>query len=131
MNEGGEMEQKRVYCPGCNHKVRLVITDGHADGQANLPEGAQVVCLDFGEGCGEGRCPVTDKPGVVMGVRLARSHLNDPAFRVVHGECASCGFMAELELLDSEHALCPLCNTTNSYVLVDLEDGSAVAVTSA
>lgn len=123
------MEEKRVYCPGCNHKVRLVITDAHPDGQATLPEGAQVVCLDFGEGCSEGSCPVTGKPGVIMGVRLAKSHLNDEALREVHGECASCGFLSTLEMVDDEHAVCNLCGSTNSYVIVDLEDGFAVAVT--
>ena len=123
------MEEQRVYCPGCNHKVKLVITDGHPEGQANLPEGAQVVCLDFKEGCSEGRCPVTGKPGVVMGVRLAKAHLNDEGFRTVHGECAACGFLAELEVLDEEHAMCPLCNTVVSYVMVALEDGHSVAVT--
>lgn len=123
------MDQRLVYCPGCNHKVRLVITEGHPDGQANLPEGAQVVCLDFGEGCSEGSCPVTGRPGVIMGVRLAKTHLNDDAFRVVHGECASCGLLASLEMVDEEHAVCPLCSSTNTYVIVDLEDGDAVAVT--
>ncbi|HSG49661.1 MAG TPA: hypothetical protein VLA43_17700 [Longimicrobiales bacterium] len=123
------MEEKRVYCPGCNHKVRLVITEEHPDGQANLPEGAQVVCLDFGEGCSEGSCPVTGRPGVIMGVRLAKSHLNDAALREVHGECASCGFLTTLEMVDDEHAVCSLCGSTNSYVIVDLEDGYAVAVT--
>jgi len=123
------MDEKRVYCPGCNHKVRLVVTEGHADGQANLPEGAQVVCLDFGEGCSEGACPVTGRPGIIMGVRLAKSHLNDQALREVHGECASCGFLTTLEMVDDEHAVCNLCGSTNSYVIVDLEDGYAVAVT--
>lgn len=123
------MNERLVYCPGCNHKVRLVITEGHSGGQATLPEGAQVVCLDFGEGCSEGNCPVTGRPGVVMGVRLAKSHLNDAALRVVHGECASCGALTQLEMVDDEHAVCVLCDSTNSYVIVDLEDGYAVAVT--
>lgn len=123
------METQHVYCPGCNHKVKLVVTDAHLHGHANLPEGAQMVCLDFGEGCSEGTCPLTGRPGVVMGVRLARSHLNDDAFRVVHGECASCGMLTELEMVDEEHAVCSLCDSTNSYVIVDLEGGYAVAVT--
>ena len=72
---------------------------------------------------------MTGRPGVIMGVRLAKTHLNDAAFRVVHGECASCGFLAALEMVDDEHAVCPLCNATNTYVVVDLEDGDAVAVT--
>ena len=53
----------------------------------------------------------------------------DAAFRVVHGECASCGLLASLEMVDEEHAVCPLCSSTNTYVIVDLEDGDAVAVT--
>lgn len=125
------METRHVYCPGCNHKVRLVVTRGHLEGQANLPPGAEVVCLDFGEGCSEGVCPLTSRPGVVMGVRLARSHLRDEAFRTVHGECASCGQLTALEMVDDEHAVCPLCNSTNSYVIVDLDGESAVAVTGA
>ena len=125
------METRHVYCPGGNHKVRLLVTRGHPEGQANLPPGAEVVCLDFGEGCSEGVCPLTSRPGVVMGVRLARSHLRDEAFRTVHGECASCGQLTALEMVDDEHAVCPLCNSTNSYVIVDLDGESAVAVTGA
>lgn len=125
------MSEQFVYCPGCNHKVRLVLTEAHVHGHANLPEGAQLVCLDFGEGCSEGACPLTGRPGVVMGMRLARSHLNDEAFRTIHGECGSCGQLVELEMLDGEHAVCPVCEATNTYLVVDLEDGEAVAVTGA
>lgn len=125
------MDEQRVYCPGCNHQVRLVITEGHVEGQATLPEGQQLVCLDFGAGCSEGTCPLTGRPGVVMGVRLARSHMNDGAFRVVRGECASCGHFGDMERLDDEHAFCPLCNATNTYLMVKLSDGDVVAVTSA
>lgn len=123
------MGEQRVYCPGCNHKVRLVVTEAHREGHANLPDGAQLVCLDFGQGCSEGTCPLTGRPGVVMGVRLARSRLNDDAFRTVHGECGSCGQLAALEMLDDEHAVCPVCQATNTYVVLDLEGGGAVAVT--
>lgn len=123
------METQLVYCPGCNHKVRLVLTDAPRDGHANLPDGAQMVCLDFGQACGEGACPLTGRPGVVMGMRLARSRLKDDAFRHVHGQCGACGEMADLELVDQEHALCGLCGAPNTYVLLDLDDDSAVAVT--
>jgi hypothetical protein len=125
------MDTRHVYCPGCNHKVRLVMTEGHLEGHANLPPGAEVVCLDFGEGCSDGVCPLTSRPGVVMGVRLARSHLRDEAFRTIHGECASCGQVAALEMVDDEHAVCPLCNSTNTYLVVDLDGDWAVAVTGA
>ena len=124
------MKLENVYCPSCRHAVRIGVTDGHPDGHANLPEGGQLVCLDFSGACGDGTCPLSGRPGIVMGVRLAKSHLNDGAFQVIHGPCASCGSMVALEMLDAGHAICPECEATNAYVFVDLEDGGAVAITS-
>ena len=46
------MNKETAYCSGCGHQVKLVITDAPPhDGQANLPDGAEVVCLDFHEEC--------------------------------------------------------------------------------
>lgn len=123
------MKVERVFCPSCRHAVRMGVTDDHGHAHANLPDGGQLVCLDFSGACGEGTCPLSGRPGIVMGVRLARSHLNDDAFQKVHGPCASCGSLVALEMLDANHAICPECEATNRYVFVDLEDGSAVAVT--
>ncbi len=125
--EGAKPEN--VYCPSCRHPVRITVGRGHRDGHANLPDAGEVVCMDFGGACGEGTCPLTGRPGMVMGVRLAKSHLNDAAFQTIHGECASCHAMVALEMLDRDHAICPECETTNRYVFVDFEDGSAVAIT--
>lgn len=123
-----ELETTTVYCPGCNHKVRLTVTPAHGHAQANLPDGAQVVCLDFGEGCSEGVCPLTGRPGLVMGVRLARSHLEHD-WKTVHGRCEACGHLAELEVLDDTYAVCPLCDSTNRYVVLRTGDGESLAVT--
>lgn len=123
------METSNVYCPGCNHKVRLTLTPGHLDGaQANLPEGGQVVCLDFGQGCSEGACPLTGRPGIVMGVRLAKSHLPHEA-RMIHATCTACGSSAPMEVLDAQHAVCSLCESTNRYVTLKLNDESEVTIT--
>lgn len=123
-------ETERTFCPTCRHAVRLSVTEAHGHAHANLPDGGQLVCLDFSGACGEGTCPLTGRPGIVMGVRLARSHMNDAAFQKIHGPCGSCGQTVALEMLDASHAICPECEATNSYVFIDLEDGSAVALTS-
>jgi hypothetical protein len=123
------MKQEVVYCPSCRHGVRIGVEEGHLDGHANLPEGGQLVCLDFGGACGEGTCPLSGRPGVVMGVRLAKSHLNDEAFQVVHGPCASCGALVGLEMLDDSRAICPECDSVNEYVFIDFEDGGGFALT--
>lgn len=118
-----------VFCPGCEHEVRLTVTEAHHDGQANLPEGGQVVCLDFGAGCSDRRCPLTGSPGVVMGVRLARSHLHDEAFESVTATCGACGQLAEMEILDDSYAFCPVCGSTSRWVVLDLGSGDQVFVT--
>lgn len=123
------MEVEQIYCPGCNHGIRLTRTAAHRDGQASLPAGAEVVCLDFGEGCADRRCPVTGRPGIVMGVRLARSHLKDEPWRTVTARCDGCGEVADLEILDDTYALCPRCETTNRWVLIRVSPEARIAVT--
>lgn len=125
------MKTELAYCSGCGHKVRLVFTDPPPhDGHANLPDGADIVCLDYQESCSGGKCPATGKPSVVMGVRLAKSHLNDEAFETVHARCDGCGATADLEVIDDDFALCPLCDTTNRWVRMKLADETEVVLTS-
>ena len=115
------MKSETAYCSGCGHQVRLIFTDAPPhDGHANLREDAEIVCLDYKEGCTAGKCPNTGKPGIVMGVRLAKSHLNDEAFDTIHARCDGCGQIVDLEVLDDTFAVCPLCNTTNRWVMLDV-----------
>lgn len=125
------MKSEVAYCSGCGHQVRLVFTDPPPhDGHANLRDGAEIVCLDYRETCSAGKCPATGVSGIVMGVRLAKSHLNDASFKVIHARCQGCGQVSDLEVLDDTFALCTLCNSTNRWVMMRLEDGSQVALTS-
>lgn len=126
------MNKEHVYCPECHKKVRVTLTaaPGH-QGQANIPDGPQVVCLDFHDSCADGRCPLFDRPGVVMGVRLARSGLRTEGWETIRALCKGCGEMADLELMTRQFAHCPLCDTTNHVTMVDLEDGEFVTVTEA
>ncbi|MDX1646234.1 MAG: hypothetical protein R3304_03730 [Longimicrobiales bacterium] len=124
------MKTEIAYCGGCGHKVRLVFTDPPPhDGHANLKDGAEIVCLDYQEGCTGGTCPMTGTPGIVMGVRLAKSHLADDSFETVHARCGACGQLSDLEVLDENYALCTICETTNSWVRMRLPDESEVILT--
>ena len=123
------METRTVYCPGCHHGIHLAVTDDHRDGQANLPPGAEVVCLDFGAGCTDRRCPLTGTPGIVMGVRLARSHLRDEAFKSITARCDACGNVGDMEVLDGEYAFCPICESTQRWVMLDLDPETRITLT--
>jgi hypothetical protein len=124
------MKTEKAYCSGCGHKVRLVFTDPPPrSGHANLREDAEIVCLDYQEECSGGKCPMTGKEGVVMGVRLARSHMADEVFTHIHAQCEGCGEISDLEVIDERYALCTLCNTTNTWVTMRLPDDTDITLT--
>ena len=124
------MNTEVAYCSGCGHKVRLVFTDPPPhDGHANLRDDAEIVCMDYQESCTGGKCPMTGKPGIVMGVRLAKSHFADENFETVHARCEACGYVSDLEVIDEDHAMCTLCDTTNTWVRMKLPDDTEVVLT--
>ncbi len=122
------MDTQMAWCPGCNHPVRLSLTAEHpGESHANLPEGGELVCLDFQAGCSEGTCPLTGRAGIVMGVRLARSHLPHEA-QTVHTTCTACSQLSELEVLDANYAVCALCDSTLRIVMLTLNDETRIIV---
>jgi len=124
------MKTEIAHCSECGHEVRLAFTDPPPhDGHANLRDGAEIVCLDYQKECAGGRCPTTGKPGIVMGVRLAKSHMNDGTFSTVHACCDACGEVSDLDVLDEKFALCTLCDTTNSWVTLRLQDDTEIILT--
>ncbi len=121
------METRTAFCPRCEGPIHVTLTDGPG-GHANVPDG-EVVCLDFHDKCTEGSCPLHGLPGVVMGVRLARSGLKPlEEWDTVTGVCDGCGNTVEMEVLDKTYAVCSICNTTNEWQLIKLDDESHVAV---
>jgi DNA-directed RNA polymerase subunit RPC12/RpoP len=128
------MEKRTTYCSHCKKDVSLVMTlqPIQHGGHANVPDGHELVCLDFGRACEGGRCPLSGLPTVVMGVRLARSELTgSEPWETVHGVCESCGFPSELAMVGEASARCTLCGSVNRVVLLKLDDGTRVAATGA
>ena len=97
-------------------------------GHANLQESDEVVCLDFGDKCDGDVCPLSRYRPVVMGVRLARSGLEED-WKTVRAQCEGCGQITDLKVLDREHAFCDLCGTTNTWMVLEFDDQGKVVVT--
>ncbi|MGD2121645.1 MAG: hypothetical protein PVJ76_07865 [Gemmatimonadota bacterium] len=122
-------EIRYTFCTHCDKEVQVVVSPGTPrNGQANLQESDEVVCLDFGNRCDGDVCPLSRCRPVVMGVRLARSGLREE-WTTVRAECEGCGLVSDLKILDREHAFCPLCGTTNTWMILEFDDQGRVAVT--
>ena len=120
-----------AYCPKCDGPVHVTLTPapGLSGGQANMPDGRQVVCLDFHKECADDKCPLFGVSGLVMGVRLARSEMKPIGdWETIAGVCDGCGNSVDMEVLDDTYAYCPGCGTTNKWALIKLGDESGVAI---
>lgn len=125
------MESRSTFCTHCKKDVHFVLTPSHPkQGHANLPDGNEVVCLDFGQSCEGGVCPLSGLPPIVMGVRLAQSgESKTGGWSIVYAVCEECELPAEFKVLGPESGVCSVCGTVNRLALLKLEDGSYVAST--
>jgi hypothetical protein len=64
-----------------------------------------------------------------MGVRLARSGLRPDQLQRVQALCEGCERVQQLEIIDATHALCPACDTVNTWAMIRLDGEEWVAVT--
>jgi len=109
------MKRERVHCPTCHHEVELVVTTTpDHETQASVADGL-TVCTDFRDRCSTGTCPLCGVPGLVMGVRLARSELRTEGWSTVQAHCAGCDDRRELLILSASDAVCPVCKTLNRW----------------
>ena len=125
------METELAWCPACSTRVRIAWTpEPTHEGQANLPDGDEMVCLELSEdGCGPGTvCPLSSMPRSVMALRLAKSGLRESPAPTTTLCCDGCGQVAEMEVVDRTSLLCPLCGTVNRWILLELADNGRIAI---
>ncbi|MFC1659939.1 hypothetical protein ACFL3S_00555 [Gemmatimonadota bacterium] len=122
-------ESRTTFCTHCQKEVDVVLRPpASRDGHAVLPDNEQLVCLDFGGECDGEVCPISRLRPVVMGIRLARSGLRD-SWKTVLAQCEGCGQVSELEFVDLDHAFCTLCGTTNTWMILELDNEGKVVIT--
>jgi hypothetical protein len=123
------MQTDLAYCRLCDSQVRVTLTPAPThEGQANLPDAPELLCLDVQERCLGGTCPLSNLPRHVMAVRLARSHLPGEAPTTAGMRCGACGQVAEMEVVDRTTLLCTVCGSPNRGLLLEMmERGWVVA----
>jgi hypothetical protein len=124
------MSTQLAYCSACDQEVHIAVTpEPLHGGQAVLPEN-DVVCLDFGSKCTGSLCPMFGLPRIMMGIRLAKSGLRPQAFHTINAPCQACGTLTDLQLIDDEFALCPVCGTSNRWIHITIEGADYIALAS-
>ena len=118
---------EQAYCPACQKQVELVVTpEPSHEGHANLHDG-ELVCLECGERCPRGTCPLSGQTHPVMAMRLAASGLGHEVL-TARMLCKGCGQLTELRMVDRTTLLCPLCGTVNRWIMMELTGMGWVAV---
>ena len=106
------MQNQTAYCSACDKDVQIVITDEPSqDGHANVHD-AEVVCLEIGDACTGGLCPIGATSPVVMAARLVRNGLQTIMQPVFEAPCATCGRTTTHVMVERSHAICEDCGTT-------------------
>ena len=107
------MQVQSAFCSNCQRRVSITWTPAPVhQGQANLPDGPEVVCLDPDQDCAANVCPLSNLAGVVMVARLARSGYRPERWELVRAQCSACGERTELQVIDEGHVRCTLCGST-------------------
>jgi hypothetical protein len=109
------MEEHTVYCGGCDHDVRVLITAPPSEeGQATLHD-SEVVCLEINDHCSGASCPLGAIPPEDMVHRLLRNGLPIEGLRSVRGLCPTCELENDLVLLGGGRAMCTTCGSSTQW----------------
>ena len=110
------MREITMYCSARDQEVRVVVTDDPTyDGQASLLD-SEIVCLEIGDRCSGGMCPIDAQPAAVMDLRLAKSGLRPEHRTHVRTHCEGCDRETDMLLTVGGYATCEECGTTQRLV---------------
>ncbi len=106
------MRELTMYCSGRDQNVRVVLTDEPIqEGQATVFD-TEVICLEIGESCSGGCCPVCAMSADAMDARLAKSGLRPEIRRKVAALCMGCERETELVISSGGYVSCSECGST-------------------
>jgi len=111
------MSANLLQCSACARPVHILVTPAHElDGHANLHD-AEVICLDVGEQCTGGLCPLGNTAPDAMMSRLIRNGLPLDGLRTVKATCPACDAPVEMVLYGEGRAACTVCGTPARWVM--------------
>ena len=108
------MEQRTMYCSGCDRDVRVLLTDpAEHDTQANVHD-AELICMELGDWCNGSLCPLGAAEPHAMVRRLVQEGIELDHLQRGRGWCDGCRLESEFVFYASWAAACTVCGTSRS-----------------
>ncbi len=113
------MREITMFCSARDSDVRVLLTDEPThEGQASLLD-AEVICLEVGEKCTGGMCPICAMSPEAVDARLAKSGYRQEIRRKVLGHCLGCDYETELLSSVGGYFTCTECGTTAKWSIIE------------
>lgn len=113
----GVMRELTMYCSARDQNIHVVLTDEPTnDAQATVFD-TEVICLEIGDTCSGGACPVGAMSVDAMDARLAKSGLSPSVRRTVLAPCGGCDRTTELVVSSGGYLSCTECGTTRRWTV--------------
>jgi len=113
------MREITMFCSARDSDVRVLLTDEPAhEGQASLLD-AEVICLEIGDKCTGGMCPICAMSPEAVDARLAKSGYHTENRRKVRGHCLGCDRDTELLSSFGGYFTCTECGTTAKWSIIE------------
>jgi len=109
------------YCGACDRTVRVLVTEmASVEGQAPATD-AELVCLEVGDKCTGGMCPVGAGGPSGMVRRIVQNGFPLDSLRISKGHCPSCDMDAEMIRFGQDQAGCSICGSIGRWAMDHLE----------
>jgi hypothetical protein len=112
------MRELIMYCSARDQDVRVMLTDEPVhDSQAPVLD-TEIICLEIGESCTGGMCPICAQSADAMDARLAKSGLRPEVRRKIATHCLGCERDTEHVVSSGGYVSCLECGTTHRWSVV-------------
>lgn len=111
------MRELTMYCSARDQNVHVVLTDEPLNDSHATVFDTEVICLEIGESCTGGACPVCAVSVDAMDARLAKSGIRPEIRRKVLGHCDGCERETELVVSSGGYLSCTECGTTRRWTV--------------
>ena len=115
------MKSHQLYCSACDRQVRVLISETPRASTRRRVHDDELICLEIGEHCTGGMCPLGAAEPNAMVARLIHEGLPTAGLRTVKATCPSCGLEAEFVLYGAGKASCTVCGTAAKWTAQHVE----------